>query len=491
MGSSNSNINIIILLCIFLLVNACNQTIPKIIVEKQNSNKLIKDKNKITTNKDYYAKKAVKKKFGNSKKTALKQLNDNNVVFEFRNERLLQGTDKRKSIQNKKTSKALSAVFKMLKQNLSIDTTNLNLNNTETSSPINYDKNIYNSKLNENYKNILALLPFSGSYSNFGLKIRESLDISILRFGPKDVQIFYLDTGTDNYELNLKNILKTVKPKLIIGPFTRESLLKIKPFAKAESIPVFTFSNDIALIEKNIWSFGFSPEEQIDSIFSCTLRNGSKRFGLIAPKNFYGNIILDRSISLIKTKKDNYFEKLRLSNKQINDKPELFYILKNFLNYKEEVNSTHTKFDTIFLGGSKEFILEIAPLLAFYDVDSRKVQILGTEEFNTSEIKNEPSLEKAWFPMIVSQNTQDLKLIWNESWEDEYDYFTNAGFDAGIIGINYLNQNKTIDVFLKDVKSFINGFTFNANGLLTKPVSVMQIEKLGMLKKIKICNNLD
>lgn len=116
-------------------------------------------------------------------------------------------------------------------------------------------KNIYNSEINKNYKNILALLPFTGSYSNFALKIRESLDMSILRFGSKDIQIVYFDTGKDKYELNLKNILKTVKPKLIIGPFTRESLLKIKPFAKAESIPVFTFSNDIALIEKKYLVF--------------------------------------------------------------------------------------------------------------------------------------------------------------------------------------------------------------------------------------------
>ena len=485
MRSLNSNVNIIILFCIFLIVNACNQTTTKIIVEKQNPNKLIKDKNK-----NYYAGKLVNNKFGTSKNTTLNQLNDNDVVFEFRNERLLEGKDIKKPLQNKKTSKALSAVFKMLKQNLSLDTTNLNLNNTEISSPIGYDGNIYKSEMNENYKNILVLLPFTGSYSNFALKIRETLDMTILRFGSKDIQIVYFDTGKDNYETNLKNVLKTVKPKLIIGPFTRESLLKIKPFAKAESIPVFTFSNDIALIEKNIWSFGFSPEEQIDSIFSCALRNGSKKFGLIVPKNLYGNIILDRSISLIKNKKNNYFEKILLSNNQINDKSKLFSILKYFLNYKED-NSTHTKFDTIFLGGSKEFVLEIAPLLAFFDVDSRKVQILGTEEFNTSEIKNEPSLEKAWFPMIASQNTEDLKLIWDEAWNDEYDYFKNAGFDAGIIGINYLNQNKTIDVFLKDVKSFINGFTFKENGSLKKPVSVMQIEKLGMLKNIKICNSMD
>ena len=71
----------------------------------------------------------------------------------------------------KKTSKALSAVFKMLNQNLSLDTTNLNLNNTEVSKLIDYDKNIYKPEINENYKNILALLPFTGSYSNFALKI--------------------------------------------------------------------------------------------------------------------------------------------------------------------------------------------------------------------------------------------------------------------------------------------------------------------------------
>ena len=225
MGFSNSNI--IILLCIFLIVNGCNRTIPKIVVEKQNPNKLIKDKHKMTPNKNYFADKVVKKKNGTSKNTTINQLDDNDVVFEFRNERLLQGKVSKKPLQNKKTSKALTAVFKMLNQNLSLDTTNLNLNNTEVSNLIDYDKNIYNSEINENYKNILALLPFTGSYSNFALKIRESLDMSILRFGSKDIQIVYFDTGKDKYELNLKNILKTVKPKLVIGPFTRESLLKI------------------------------------------------------------------------------------------------------------------------------------------------------------------------------------------------------------------------------------------------------------------------
>ena len=62
------NINIIILLCIFLIVNGCNRTIPKIVVEKQNPNKLIKDKHKMTPNKNYFADKVIKKKNWNFKK---------------------------------------------------------------------------------------------------------------------------------------------------------------------------------------------------------------------------------------------------------------------------------------------------------------------------------------------------------------------------------------------------------------------------------------
>ena len=59
---------------------------------------------------------------------------------------------------------------------------------------------------------------------------------------------------------------------------------------------MFAFTNDIALAEKNIWSLGFSPEEQIDSVMSCALAKGYKKFGLIVPNDLYGKIVLGRSI---------------------------------------------------------------------------------------------------------------------------------------------------------------------------------------------------
>ncbi len=476
------NYNIIILFCILFMIHACNKTVPKIVVENKDQTKFIKKNEQLVIKKDYTSNKIVKK-ISINKIILDDKLVGNDVVFEFRNERLLQGREIKKPTVNKKTNKALTAVFKMLKQNLSSDDIELNLrDNGVISKQIKYVKNS---------KNILVFLPLTGEHSIFGVKIRKSLDLSMLRFGSKDTKIIYYDTGKTNYELGLRDLLKTVKPLFVIGPFTRASLLKIKPYIKEKSIPMFTFSNDIALIESNIWSLGFSPEEQVDSVIRCALKHDFRKFGLIAPNNLYGNIILDRSVGLINDNKKNSFESLRLSNKQINNKSELLIILKRFLNYSENKNFNHSKFDAIFIGGNPKFILEIAPLLAFYDVDSKKVQILGTEKFNLAEIKNEPSLEKAWFPKIISQNRKDFKLIWKSSWRENDDYFTYAGFDSGLLAINFLNQKKPVNDYLKDVKSLVTGFVFNPNGSVKKPVSVMQIEKLGKPKKIKNCDDFN
>ena len=266
------NLNIIILLCIFLIVNACNKTNPKVIVEDKNSIKLLEVQNKTIVENKYSSEKVLKKKLNITESITSNKINDNDVVFEFKNERMLQGRDKK----NQKTNKALTAVFKMFKQNLSLGSTNLNLNNNEITRVIDYSNKSFNTENLVQYKNILVFLPFTGPYSNFALKIRKSLDMTILRFGSNNVQIVYFDTGTKNYALNLERLLENVDPHLIIGPFTREALLKIKPFVISKSIPMFTFSNDIALIEKIFGLLDFLLKSRLIVFFHVLLKKVTK-----------------------------------------------------------------------------------------------------------------------------------------------------------------------------------------------------------------------
>ena len=122
-------------------------------------------------------------------------------------------------------------------------------------------------------------------------------------------------------------------------------------------------------------------------------------------------------------------------------------------------------------------------------MDSKYVKILGTEKFNTKEIKNEPSLEKAWFPVIISKNEKNFKLYWKKIWGGDVNYFSNAGFDSGSIGINYVNNQKDGSSFLKNISGPITGLILKSGGYVKKPINVMQIESLGKLTSIKKCSN--
>ena len=473
-------------ICILFTIISCNQANKKLIVESVKKEQSLVEKKKV--NENFSKDEVLKQKITLKKSEPISQNIDEKVTFEFRTERLLQGRNPENIPQKEKTKKAILAVTKMLKQNLSILDKNINIKKNKTN--LIKDPYIFG---NENYsinKKILALLPLTGKYSQFGRDIRKALDLSLLQTAPKNFQITYYDTGKEIDLEKIKYLKNLISPKIIIGPFTRETLLKVKTVIKEKPVPVITFTNDIAMLEKNIWSLGFSPEEQIESVVSCALKNSFKSFGLIVPSNLYGKIIIQTSSDIIKTKKSYYMEDLSLTNNEVNNKTNLFAKLKTFLNYsKDEKN--HTKFDAILLAGSKDFILEIAPLLAFFNVDSKSVQILGTEIFNHKDIRNEPSLESSWFPVIYSKDDNKYKQVLKDTWNTKSNYFSKIGFDSGLLAIDFLKLKTSEINYFDNAKSPLVGFIFKNNGQVEKPIHIKKIDNLGKLSTVKGCENIN
>ena len=94
------------------MINGCNEKNSKLIIE--NNNKAQKT-NKPFLNKYDLKKEVLRNKI--TKKNDIKQKEENNnIIFEFRNERLLQGRNISNNINKEKTRLALSAVQKMLKK---------------------------------------------------------------------------------------------------------------------------------------------------------------------------------------------------------------------------------------------------------------------------------------------------------------------------------------------------------------------------------------
>ncbi len=466
------------------------KSVKNISLEKLNS---INDKNTNTAKKSDNVKKEIIS-------TLIEKKNSSeNIIFEFKNERYLQGLDKD---EFRKTSviaeKAINATYKMLTKKPSTGMESLKFNeNFKIYKNIsyrfgNYFENVKNFEGEGIKRNILVLLPMSGLYQKFGKSIRQSLELSILESKGKIVQLSYFDTGKN---FTSEKILKAVNknsPSLILGPLLRENIIKIKSINSKIEIPIISFNNDNSLAEKNLWITGFSPQEQVKTMVNYSFSCKKSRFGFIGQKNQYGEMIFNTVNDLLREK---VLEKnLLLDEKILNDKNNLHKILKRFLNYNEDQKNNEKishNFDTIFLIGDTNFILEVMPILTYYDLDTSKTDVIGTNILENKILRTEHSIINTKFPKIYDNNKQIFTSKWKELWSNNPDKLSRLGYDIGKIALWIVFQDQNVLELIEENKNKFsvlgNKYKFLSNGQVYRPIEIVKVDKLGMLEKIKLC----
>ena len=375
-------INFKIIIFVSILLSSCTSQTLKKHSDNINSTQIKSNdfKNEIKSNKN----KINKEKLEN---LHVSNNSSQGVIFEFKKERYLEGIQN-KEVDNKinYAQQALQATFKMLSKAPTTGMEHLKIKNTPHKIKFNF-KNFYDSlstlnKVDDDI-NVLVLLPFSNKYRSIGEKIRKAVDLSVLQSKNNNIKFVYFDTGNDFNSNDIKLIIEKLDPKLVIGPLLRENLIKIKPVINKFKIPVFSFTNDSSLSEEGIWTLGFSPFDQITKIIDYAIKCKKEKIGFISVDNDYGHKIYEliEESEIIGSIKDKIF----INDQTFKNKEILRKSLSNFLNYNESNNKdllSNDEYDFIILIGNRNFILSLAPILTYYDVD-----LLKTELFATSVLK--------------------------------------------------------------------------------------------------------
>ena len=284
---------------------------------------------------------------------------------------------------------------------------------------------------------------------------------------------------------NLEEIIKLKKEpgKIFIGTLNSEETQIVKDYC-SYGILFFSFAYDKTLAGDCVYLVNFFPEDDLEALFNFF--PPESKIALLYPENFYGkniNKIIDpialKSKSLI-ISRSSYKEDLSNAREAIKElgkyelrRLELQRQTELLKNKDDEISKSSLKkiikFETL---GNVDFthlllpdysirLLEIAPLLPFYDVDPSKVQFVGTGVWDDNVFFDEPALQGAIFSGIEEGN--------REGFFDEY--FVEYGkkpirtstIPYDLIGIvSYLINNK---LKLKEVYYFLDSGLFKFEGL--------------------------
>ena len=292
-----------------------------------------------------------------------------------------------------------------------------------------------------------------------------ALELSIYKKEIKKISL-NINSYIDIKELE-KLLIEKAKPgKIFIGTLTPESSKIVKNYCY-KGILFFSFAPDKSLADECVYLINFFPEDDLIALFNH-FPEGS-RIALLFPENAYGyyiNYIIDpiavESSSLI-VNRASYKEDLTNAREAIKElsKYELRkYELnrqKKILEKKDDVISKKAlkkieKFETI---GEVDFthlilpdysirLLEIAPLLPFYDVDPNKVKFVGTGVWDDKIFFDEPSLQGAIFSGIDEVNRLTFLNDYEKIYQEKPIRTATLPYDLLGIVSYMINQKMTI-----------------------------------------------
>jgi len=368
-----------------------------------------------------------------------------------------------------------------------------------TNNEINSESNLANIDI---INVIEVVLPSKNENNYIADSFVNSLEIAVYDLQNESLN-FNVRRYSSDEELNKIFSDNSKNGKIFIGPLTSSDTEIIKKYCN-KNILIFSFASDRSLGKDCVFLFNFFIEDDLNAIF--TYLNEKSKIALLYPNNKYGNYVnsiidnyskINESTLIYKIPYNEDLSDIREIIKQLGKydfrKKELERQISLLESKKDEVSLASLKklkrFETI---GELDFthliisdgnirILELAPLLPFYDIDPNRIKFIGTGLWDEKSFFDEPSLQGAIFPGTEFNKRKEFEKKYMDLFLLPPPRTSTIIYDVSSL-INYLTVNyenfNQINVFLNNNNKFVglDGRFSIENNLIKRELSILKIQ---------------
>jgi len=330
-------------------------------------------------------------------------------------------------------------------------------------------------------KEIEILLPKFDN-QNITKNFLNAFELSLYKKNLNNIKL-NINLYSNKNDLNNIIIQKATPGKIFIGPLTSEDVKNIKNEC-SKGILFFSFAFERKYAEKCIYLVNFFPEDDLVTLFKSF--TPYSKIALLYPENDYGyyiNSIIDsiaiKSNSTV-INRASYKEDLSDARNAIKELSK--YELRKY-ELERQKTILKTKKDEISIKALKRIekfetagvvdfthliipdynirLLQIAPLLPFYDIDPNIIQFVGTGVWDNEIFFNEPALQGSIFPGLDKKKRIEFINDYRSSYKEIPIRTITIPYD--LIGIvEYIINN---ELNLKDVNYLLNNQTTTFDGI--------------------------
>ncbi len=268
---------------------------------------------------------------------------------------------------------------------------------------------------------------------------------------------------------NVQPVKAALTPEVETGGF-----FGIRPTETEEGKPVIAFSNDRSVASYGAWLASIAPEEEVSAIIEYAALRGYDQFAFFGPQSSLG-IQIEAAMQQAVLENGGFM----LTSG--------FYPASS-TNPNTEAEYFATTIAAAVETGARVAVLvpergnrlrRIAPLLAYYGVDTRVVKMLGTGAWNDENIWREPSLRGAWFPTAPSKDVAEFEQSFARMYGTEPSSLAAVAYDAAalVVALSQDGALEPAELINRDGFLGVNGlFRFRDDGTAERSLAIMEID---------------
>ncbi len=352
---------------------------------------------------------------------------------------------------------------------------------------------------------VALLLPLSGPQAALGRALLDAAAMALFEVAGERLVLLPKDTGAgpDGARLAAEQALAD-GASLILGPIFRDAAAAAGLAAASRGVNLITFSTDATVAGGNVFLFGFTPEQQVSRVVKYAAARGLLRYAALAPENAYGAAVTGalqkaaaeaggsvarlesyppdgrnmeaaverlagyqaRKTALVERTRELADSDSAAARRELSD-----------LANREALNEY--EFDALLLPEGGQMLRNLAPLLTYYEVDTARVKVLGTSQWEDPALGLEPALRGAWFAAVSPGAAEDFRRRYERAYGRKPPRIASLAYDAVALAAALAQRGPAMDAeALRNPSGFagVDGvFRFGSDNVAERGLAVLEV----------------
>ena len=318
------------------------------------------------------------------------------------------------------------------------------------------------------------------------------IELALFDYGNENIVIMPKDTGgSQSQAIEAAEDLAARGADVVLGPLFGAHVQPVKDAMTPDApqgffglgaadpepgAPVIAFSNGRSVASYGAWLASIAPEEEVSAIIEYAALRGYDQFAFFGPQSSLGIQIEAAMQEAVMLNGGLMIATGFYPASSTNPNAEAEFFAKTI----ESAVETGARV-AVLVPERGNRLRRIAPLLAYYGVDTRQVKMLGTGGWNDPNIWREPSLRGAWFPTAPSVDVAESEQSFARTYGTQPSSLAAVAYDAAalVVALSQDGALETQELINRDGFLGVNGlFRFRDDGTAERSLAIMEIDPM-------------